>query len=108
MARRRKKGAEKSIARKRIHTLLGRADAESHGPDADLADRYAHLARRVAMRYQLPLGSAAKARICRACHAYQVPGRTRRVRVHAGRVVTTCLRCGHVTRRPLHGRPERP
>lgn len=101
MARRRKKGAEKGIARERIHALLDRADAEAGGPDADLADRYAQLARRVAMRYQLPLGPAAKARLCRTCDSHQTPGRTRRVRIHAGRIVATCLRCGAVTRRPL-------
>lgn len=100
MARRRNKGEEKQIARRRVHTLLSAARDEALGPDTDLADRYARLARRVAMRYQLTLAPDQKTQVCRDCGAYRVPAHTR-VRVHRGRIVTTCLACGSIRRRPL-------
>ena len=101
MAQRRDKGAERRIAAARIDRLLAAARDEALGPDADLADRYAVLARRIAMRYQLPLRRDQKAQVCRACSAYQVPGVTSRTRFRRGRLVRTCLRCGRVRRRIL-------
>lgn len=106
MARRRDKDLERRIALSRIERLLGLARRESQGPDADLADRYAELALRIARRYQITLQAPQKAQVCRACHAYRVPGRTSRARIQNGRVVTTCVQCGDVRRRPLAARRE--
>ncbi len=105
MAKRRNKGEEKHLARKRIHRLLLAARSEAGGPDADLADRYGELALRVARRYQVPLYPDQKAQVCRKCGAYRTTGSSR-VRLRAGRITTTCLRCGHVHRRPLAPRRE--
>lgn len=99
MAGRRNKHQERQIAERRIDALFALARSEALGLDADLADAHAGAARRVATRYQIPLG-ARKAQVC-ACGAFRVPGRTSRTRVSRGRVVTTCLRCGTVRRRPL-------
>ncbi len=101
MARRRDKGAERATAERRVARLLELARAEVGGPDPLLADRYALLARRVAERYQAGLPPGAKAQVCRGCSGYQVPGRNARVRLRSGRLVSTCLRCGAVRRRPL-------
>lgn len=103
MARRRNKGEEKQIARARVHRLLAQARVEALGPDADLADRYATLARRVAMRYQLTLYPDQKTQVCK-CGAYRRPAHTR-VRITRGRITTTCTACGHVRRRPLQDSP---
>lgn len=108
MARRRNKGEEKRIARIRIRTLLQAAEAEALGPDPDLADRYARLARRVGTRYQQPLYPDQKIRLCKGCGAFRVPGRTSRTRVHRGRLVTTCIPCGRIDRRPLTPPSESP
>jgi len=102
VARRRNKGEEKRIARTRVQLLLERARREALGPDADLADRYSLLARRISMRYQSPLARDQKVQVCKGCDAFRVPGRTSRTRIHANRLVTTCLRCGRIERRPLH------
>lgn len=104
MARRRNKGEERQVVRRRIAVLLGRARAESLGPDAGLADRYGALSIALAKRYQSPLEPDQKAQVCRKCHTYRRPG-TSRVRVHRHRIVTTCLRCGHVHRRPAKEMP---
>ncbi len=101
MARRRNKGEEKRIARIRVRSLLQAARTEALGPDADLADRYALLARRISTRYQQPFFPDQKVQVCKGCNAYAVPGRNRRTRIQRGRIVTTCLACGRIDRRPL-------
>ncbi len=101
VARRRNKGEEKRIARTRMRVLLDNARTEALGPDADLANRYARLARRVGTRYQTPLTPAQKAQVCKGCGGFRIPGRTSRSRIHAHRIVTTCLQCGRIDRRPL-------
>lgn len=100
MARRRDKGEEKRIVAQRIGILLRRARDEALGPDADLADRYAGLSIRLSRRYQHPLPRDQKAQLCRKCGAYRTPASSR-VRMHRNRIITTCLRCGDVHRRPL-------
>ena len=103
MARRRDKDAERSTAERRVRRLLERARAESRGAEPALADRYGELVRLVAEKYQLGLGLAAQ-EVCRGCSGFRVPGRNTRVRVRPGRVVTTCLRCGRIRRRPLEAK----
>ncbi len=98
---RRDKGAERRIARGRIQRLWQAAEGEALQGDGDLADRYAGLAHRIALRYQQPWGAAGKLRRCPGCHEFRVPGRNTRTRIQRGRVITSCLACGHVRRRPL-------
>jgi ribonuclease P protein subunit RPR2 len=100
VTRRRDKHDERHIAAARVGALLEQARREALGPDADLADRYAALARRVAMRYQVGLGPG-RTLVCRKCGVFRVPGRTSRARVSRHRIVTTCLACGEIRRRPL-------
>lgn len=99
MAKRRNKGEERQIAVRRLDTLLGRARREATGPDADLCDRYVTIATQVARKYQMPMRPHQKAQVCRACKRYRRSENTR-VRVHRGRLITTCT-CGHIHRRPL-------
>jgi ribonuclease P protein subunit RPR2 len=99
MARRRNKGEERAIVHKRIDTLFAAARKEALGPDDDLSDRYAQLSMRVARRYQAGLGPNKHA-MCRSCKTYRRPA-TSRTRIHRARIVTTCLTCGEVRRRPL-------
>lgn len=100
MARRRNKSEERDVASSRIARLLARARAEAAAGRGARADRYAGLSLRIAQKYQTGLGRPDKAQLCRACGAYRT-STTSRTRLRAGRVVTTCLRCGAVARRPL-------
>lgn len=106
---RRHKGEERDIAVRRIDTLLALARAQtlaSRGGEAGLADRYALLASRIATKYQSGMARRQKVQVCRGCHAYLGGAGAVRVRVHAGRIVTTCLKCGQVRRRPLSRRVQ--
>jgi ribonuclease P protein subunit RPR2 len=105
VARRRNKSEERDVAARRIRRLLLLAQSEARSGRTDLADRYARLSLRIAEKYQTGLDAAAKAQVCRKCGAFRVPGVSSRVRVRAGRIVTTCLKCGAVTRRPVASPP---
>lgn len=88
------------LASERIDILLDRAKRTVREAP-ELARRYVWLARRIGMRYLLPLGARRRRSICTSCHLPMVHGQTARVRVKRGRVVRTCLGCGTITRLPL-------
>lgn len=89
------------IAKERIAMLLGMAEQRALAGEADLADRYAQLARRLGMRYNIRMPRGFKLRFCRRCMRYLVPGRNASVRTAGGRLTRTCLACGDVYRMPL-------
>ena len=97
---RRNKGEEKSIAHERVERLILLAGEALREGKTERADRYAELAWRLKLTYQLR-GSAVEGRACRACHAFLQPGATCRVRLNEGKLSVTCLGCGHVRRRVL-------
>lgn len=102
---RRNKAAERDLALERIRRLFAMAEQASPARPA-LGDRYVRLARRIAMRYQVPLPRELRRRYCRGCDRLLVPGRTARVRVAHGRVTVTCLRCATVKRYPYEPRRQ--
>lgn len=101
VARRRRKGLERRIARERIEVLFRLAEKAVLRGQRARADRYAQLARRIAMRYNLSLPTSHRRRVCRSCGAYLDPGGGARVRVRPTRVVVTCRACGRVYRYPF-------
>ena len=106
MARRRNKSEERDVAQARIGRLLALGRREALAGNPALADRYAALGLRVAQKYQAGLAPAHKAQVCRKCGAFRSSA-TSRTRVRGGRLAVTCLRCGHVARRPLPGAAPR-
>ena len=95
---RRDKAEERRIARARIGRLFELAASRAREGDDARAARYVQLARRVGMRYVVPLDRAHRRSFCRACGAYLLPGRTARVRAREGKLAVTCLPCGAVRR----------
>jgi ribonuclease P protein subunit RPR2 len=94
------------VARERIDLLMAEADRAALSGRIELADRYVELARRVGMRYNVRVPTAHKRKYCRGCYGYLLPSVTSRTRFQRGKVVTTCLRCGHVVRVPLEERED--
>ncbi|MFQ6135570.1 MAG: ribonuclease P protein component 4 [Candidatus Hydrothermarchaeales archaeon] len=90
----------KDIALDRIEILMQRADDVFH-EDRERADRYAELARKIAMRHNARMPKRWKRRICKKCHAFLKPGYNCRVRTKDGKMVVTCLECGNVARMPF-------
>ncbi|MFQ5907453.1 MAG: ribonuclease P protein component 4 [Thermoplasmata archaeon] len=100
MGRRRRKGLERRIARERMGILFDLAEEEARRGNLPRADRYARLARRLGMRYNVPLPAPHRRRYCRACGAYLAPGAAARVRFRRSRVIVTCRACGRISRYP--------
>jgi ribonuclease P protein subunit RPR2 len=92
------------IAIERIDLLMEQADRAALSGEMGQADRYVEMARRVGMRYNVRFRPEQRLKFCKACYRYLLPGSTSRTRLNRGRRVTTCLRCGHVMRRPLQER----
>lgn len=86
--------------------ILFREASQAFPGEPALSDRYVALARRISMRQRVRIPRELQRRFCQKCHAYLVPGVNARVRVHRGRVVTTCLVCGYRRRYPLGRRQE--
>ncbi len=100
MARIRDRAQARRAVAARMERLLGLA-AEA---EPERSARYVRLAWRLSTRHRVRMGPEMKGRFCRRCFGYLAPGESLRTRVERGRVVTTCLRCGAVRRRPLRGR----
>jgi ribonuclease P protein subunit RPR2 len=100
MAQRRRKGSERKIAHERIDILFRLAEREALKGNLPRANRYAGLAAKIGMRYNVRLPREFRRRYCRKCHAFLVPGKNCRVRVARGKVTTTCGTCGDVRRFP--------
>ena len=100
MAQRRHKGSERRIAHERIEILFRLAEREGLKGNFVRANRYASLAAKIGMRYNVRLPRDLKRRYCRKCHAFLVPGKNCRVRISRGKVTTTCGVCGDVRRIP--------
>ncbi|HDR46396.1 ribonuclease P protein component 4 [Methanofollis tationis] len=88
------------IAKERIERLFALAE-EVSGTDPTRSKRYVALARRIGMRQRVRIPADLRFRFCRRCSAYLVPGASARVRVQHGKVIVTCLVCGHQKRYPV-------
>jgi len=93
-----------NIARERISMLLDMAQQRATSGEMQLADRYAQLARKIGMRYNLPMPKGFNLRFCRKCLKYLVPARNARFRTSSGKLSRQCLECGEIYRMPLKAR----
>jgi RNase P subunit RPR2 len=94
MAKRRNKSEERDVAVSRIDALLRSARV-----DPARAGRLGALALGVARKHQTGLTPAQKSQVCRKCARVRTSA-TSRVRIRAGRIVTSCT-CNFIHRRPL-------
>ncbi len=101
-SRRQKKEQFKRIALQRVHRLFELAEAAALEHKLDRADRYVYLARRLCMRYVVPMPVEYKRRFCKHCYRYMLPGVTCRVRISRNRYITQCLHCNQYMRLPLN------
>ncbi|WP_309492874.1 hypothetical protein [Candidatus Hecatella orcuttiae] len=97
------KGETKQIARERVNILLNLA-LETHRQHPNLAQRYVHLARKIAMKHKVRLPARWRTMVCRTCNRLLIPGLTSRVRIQERRephLTITCLQCGRIKRLPF-------
>ncbi|MEX2680871.1 MAG: ribonuclease P protein component 4 [Candidatus Sigynarchaeota archaeon] len=100
------------IARERVDILMAAAEkaVSMPGNGPAMANRYVHIARKIAMKVRMPLDPQATRKICKKCNAFLLEGTTARVRLQGkgknAHVVVTCLQCGNVKR--YHYKRPRP
>ncbi|MBN2330182.1 MAG: ribonuclease P [Candidatus Aenigmarchaeota archaeon] len=98
---RKKPGWQQDIARERIEILFANAEKEFSRHPAR-SHRYAELARKIGMRYNVSIPKKIKGRVCKKCNRYLFPGINAKVRTSSARqaMEVRCLECGHVARHP--------
>lgn len=94
----RSKLEQKKIAEKRVNKLFCLAERKALAKQFDLADRYVKIARKISMRYLVPIPSYFKRRFCKHCYSYLLPGENCRIRIHKGKIVIYCYNCGKISR----------
>jgi ribonuclease P protein subunit RPR2 len=87
------------IAKERIAILFDEA-RKIVGEDKKLATRYAELARKIGMRYNVRLPSEVKKHICKGCKAYLSPT-TARFSTKNKILRIQCKTCERINRYPL-------
>lgn len=95
----RKPAAWREIARERITILFSEAEKIFH-KYPDFSDRYVEIARKISLKYKVPIPREQKRRICKHCYSYLVPGANCRVRLTGAKVVYFCERCRGFMRYP--------
>jgi len=100
---------QEQIVKERIRKLLDQA-REVFRERPELAHRYAGLARRISLRYNIRLPKDFKRHICKKCHKYLVPGSNCRVRARKDQqaVIVKCLECGNIMRFPYRKEARKP
>ena len=88
------------IAKRRIEFLFKEAKSVFKENSA-LSDRYAGLARKIAMKYKIRLPPPLKKQVCKNCHRFLVAGVNCRVRIHKHRIIYYCMGCRHYIRQPV-------
>lgn len=98
---RRRKGEERKIASERINVLFSLAEKYSLKGNTQRANRYAYLAWKIGMRYNVTIPGHLKRRYCRGCHTFLRPGINCRVRLTGDRITMVCESCGRLYRYPI-------
>jgi ribonuclease P protein subunit RPR2 len=99
--KKRDKAQQKEIAKKRITKLFSLAEKNSLAGKLDLSDRYVEIARKISMRYLVPIPKEYKRRFCKNCYSYLLPHVNSRYRIQNKKLIIYCKNCSKFTRIPL-------
>ena len=95
------KKAQKIIAKNRIKRLFELAEKNALFDRLDLSNRYVHIARKISMRYLVPIEKEFKRCFCKHCYSYLLPDMNCRIRFHRNKLIIFCKNCEKFTRIPL-------
>ena len=90
-----------SIINGNLDRLFTLAEKEALKHNMDRADRYVELARKIGMRYNVPIPAKYKRRLCNHCYSYLLPGVNARVRTGKAKVIIFCENCKKYMRIPF-------
>ncbi|MCJ7572279.1 MAG: ribonuclease P [Candidatus Thermoplasmatota archaeon] len=92
---------QKQIALKRIQGLFELASNKATDDNFELADRYTHIARKISMKYLVPIPNEYKRCFCKHCYCYLLPDVNSRFRIKNGKIIIFCKNCKKYTRIPF-------
>jgi len=95
------KKIQKTIAKKRINQLFLMAEKKALDGRLNLSDRYVYLARKISMKYLVPIPQKYKRCFCKHCYSYLLPSVNCRFRISNSKLVIYCYNCEKYTRLPL-------
>lgn len=95
------KSQQKNIAKNRIKKIFKMAEKAAHSDRLYLANRYVQIARKISMRYVIPIPKEYKRRFCKHCYHYLIPSVTCRIRIHRKKIITYCDFCKKISRFPI-------
>ena len=101
MAKKRKlkdKKIQKQIALSRIKRLFLLAENNALSGNLTIANRYVTIARKISMKYLVPVPKEFKHRFCKHCYFFLLPYVNSRYRVHRGRLIVYCNNCKRYSR----------
>ena len=99
--RKKDKKNKKIIARNRIEKLFSIAEKNALSGRLDLSNRYVQIARKISMKYLVPIPTEFKRSFCKHCYFYLLPDVNCRIRIHRNRIIIYCNNCKKYTRIPL-------
>ncbi|MFC1801498.1 ribonuclease P protein component 4 [Nanoarchaeota archaeon] len=88
----------KETARSRVKELFQEAQKTK---TKKLANRYVHLARKIAMKARIRMPKELKRQYCKHCYSYLKSGQNARIRTREGKLIIYCLECKKHSRIPL-------
>jgi len=95
------KKIQKQIALSRIKRLFLMAENKAHSGNLSIANRYVEIARKLSMKYLVPIPKEFKHRFCKHCYCFLYPYVNSRFRVTRGKLIIYCNNCKKYTRIPL-------
>ncbi len=94
------KKEQKRIAAERIEILFHQAK-KAFKSSPYLSDRYITLARKISMKYKVPIPKKYKKLFCKKCYKFLQPGKTLKARVKNKTLIYHCSNCGFTKRYPF-------
>jgi ribonuclease P protein subunit RPR2 len=92
-----RKDSFQEIAEKRIIDLFSEAE-KVFKEDTGLADRYVFLARKLSLKFKVPLKKEQKIKFCRKCGSFLLNGKNAKIRLSKGNLVINCGVCKTIRR----------
>jgi len=100
------KTKNKIIAKKRIEKLFLLAEKSAEEKNLYFSNRYVTLARKISMKYLVPIPNIYKKRFCKHCYSYLVPSVNSTFRLNKGKITIFCKNCKKYTRLPLKNKEK--
>ena len=95
------KALQKVIALERIKNMF-RLAQKSFKKYPERANRYIHIARKIAMKTKTKIPSKLKRKYCKHCYKFLQPGVNCRIRTKEDKIIYYCYHCKKYMRFPLN------